>query len=49
MAPARDDKTFVGSLSDSVVLLRGSDPTPALDGIDVPKSWYVDVDPVEVL
>lgn len=31
------------------VLLRGPDPSPALDGIDIPKGWYVDVDPVEVL
>ncbi len=31
------------------VLLRGPDPTAALEGIDVPKGWYVDVDPVEVL
>jgi len=31
------------------VLLRGPDPTVVLDGIDVPRGWYVDVDPVEVL
>ncbi len=31
------------------LLLRGVDPTPALEGIDIPKGWYVDVDPVEVL
>ena len=31
------------------VLLRGPDPTPALDGIDIPRGWYVDVDPAEVL
>lgn len=31
------------------VLLRGPDPSPALDGMDIPKGWYVDVDPVEVL
>ncbi len=31
------------------VLLRGPDPTPALEGIDIPRGWYVDVDPVEVL
>ncbi|MBI1258499.1 MAG: primosomal protein N' [Chloroflexi bacterium] len=31
------------------VLLRGPDPTLALDGLDIPRGWYVDVDPVEVL
>ena len=31
------------------LLLRGPDPTPALEGLDIPKGWYVDVDPVEVL
>ncbi|HVU12959.1 MAG TPA: primosomal protein N', partial [Phototrophicaceae bacterium] len=31
------------------LLLRGADPARALDGIDIPKGWYVDVDPVEVL
>ncbi len=31
------------------LLLRGPDPTPALAGLDVPRGWYVDVDPVEVL
>lgn len=31
------------------VLLRGPDPTPALDGMDIPRGWYVDVDPAEVL
>ena len=31
------------------LLLRGPDPTQALRGIDFPKGWHVDVDPVEVL
>jgi primosomal protein N' (replication factor Y) len=31
------------------VLLRGPDPTPALENFDVPRGWYVDVDPMEVL
>ncbi|MFN8565889.1 MAG: primosomal protein N', partial [Anaerolineae bacterium] len=31
------------------VLLRGPDPTPALEGIAIPKGWYVDVDPAEVM
>jgi hypothetical protein len=29
--------------------LRGPDPTPALEGFDIPKGWYVDVDPVDIL
>lgn len=31
------------------LLLRGPDPTQALRGLDFPKGWHVDVDPVEVL
>ena len=31
------------------LLLRGPDPTQALRGMDFPKGWHVDVDPVEVL
>jgi primosomal protein N' len=31
------------------LLLRGPDPIQALHGIDFPKGWHVDVDPVEVL
>jgi primosomal protein N' (replication factor Y) len=31
------------------ILLRGPEPTLALDGVDIPKGWYVDIDPVDVL
>ena len=31
------------------LLLRGPDPTPALEGLPIPQGWYVDVDPAEVL
>lgn len=31
------------------ILLRGPDPTAALKGMDIPKGWFVDVDPVDVL
>jgi primosomal protein N' (replication factor Y) len=31
------------------VLLRGPDPLPALEGLNLPRGWHVDVDPVEVL
>jgi primosomal protein N' (replication factor Y) len=31
------------------LLLRGPDPSQALRGLDIPKGWHVDVDPVEVL
>ncbi|MEZ4668607.1 MAG: primosomal protein N' [Anaerolineae bacterium] len=31
------------------VLLRGPDPSAALRGVDIPRGWYVDLDPVDVL
>lgn len=31
------------------LLLRGPDPTVALKDIDLPKGWFVDVDPMDVL
>jgi primosomal protein N' len=31
------------------LLLRGPDPAAALQALDVPKGWHVDIDPVEVL
>jgi primosomal protein N' (replication factor Y) len=31
------------------LLLRSPDPTLALEGIDIPNSWQVDIDPVGVL
>ncbi|MBZ0296202.1 MAG: primosomal protein N' [Anaerolineae bacterium] len=31
------------------VLLRGPDPTAVLRDFDIPRNWYVDVDPVDVL
>lgn len=31
------------------VLLRGPDPTAALEGLTLPRGWYVDVDPVDIL
>ena len=31
------------------LLLRGPDPARALDGLDTPRGWYVDIDPVEML
>ena len=31
------------------VLLRGPDPTPALNGLAIPHGWYLDIDPVDVL
>jgi primosomal protein N' (replication factor Y) len=31
------------------LLLRGPDPTRAFSGIDLPRGWHIDVDPVDVL
>lgn len=31
------------------VLVRGPDPTAVLRGFDIPRNWYVDVDPADVL
>jgi primosomal protein N' (replication factor Y) len=31
------------------LFLRGPDPLAALRGIDIPRGWYVDVDPAEML
>jgi primosomal protein N' (replication factor Y) len=31
------------------LLLRGPNPKAALDGMDLPKGWFIDVDPVDVL
>jgi primosomal protein N' (replication factor Y) (superfamily II helicase) len=31
------------------LLLRSPDPTPALLGLDFPRGWYVDIDPVDIL
>jgi primosomal protein N' (replication factor Y) len=31
------------------VLLRGPDPVTALEGLNLPKGWFVDVDPVDIL
>ena len=31
------------------LLLRSPDPTLALEGIDLPATWQVDIDPVGVL
>jgi len=41
---ARENKLFRWH-----VLLRGPDPAAALDGLKLPKGWFVDVDPVDVL
>jgi primosomal protein N' (replication factor Y) len=31
------------------LLLRGPEPAEALRGFELPRGWYVDVDPVDVL
>lgn len=31
------------------LLVRSPDPTAALRDLDIPRGWYVDIDPVEVL
>jgi primosomal protein N' (replication factor Y) (superfamily II helicase) len=31
------------------LLLRGPDPTAALKDVEIPRGWYVDIDPVDVL
>ncbi|MBZ0302982.1 MAG: hypothetical protein K8J31_24765, partial [Anaerolineae bacterium] len=31
------------------LLLRSPDPTLALEGLDLPATWQVDIDPVSVL
>ncbi|MCB9450659.1 MAG: primosomal protein N' [Anaerolineaceae bacterium] len=31
------------------LFLRGPNPAAAFQGIDIPRGWYVDIDPVEVL
>ena len=31
------------------LLLRGPNPRAALEGMDIPKGWFIDVDPVDVL
>ena len=43
---------FFGKIDNSYrwhLLLRSPDPTLALEGIDIPTSWQVDIDPVGVL
>ncbi len=31
------------------VILRGPNPVPALEGVDIGRGWYVDIDPVDLL
>lgn len=31
------------------LILRGPNPVPALEGVDIGRGWYIDIDPVDVL